>query len=117
MKRRAQIAAPIHSIILGLSTYLVGLYFGHALTAGVEMIALQVGLIGMLAYVGFTNRYNQTIVIEEIQEEVPPTVVETRLERHVANGQIRIDNGELDSRPVSSKQTKKQNSAYRYGIH
>ena len=117
MKRRAPITAPIHAVILGLSTYLVGLYFGHALTAGMEMIALQAGLIGMLAYVGFSNRFNQTILEAEMQQEEQPTVVETRLERHVANGQIRIDNGELDSRPVSSKQAKKQSSAYRYGIH
>jgi hypothetical protein len=85
------------------------------MTAGMDMMALQAGLIGMLAFVGFSNRFTSTRLENEVQQE-EPTIVENRLERHVANGRIRIDRGELDSHPVSSKQAKKQSGAYQYGI-
>jgi hypothetical protein len=114
--KRGNVATPIHCVIFGLSTYLVGLYFGQALPAGIDMIALQGGLIGMLAFVGFSNRYNEASPQAQAQAEEVQNEIETRLERHVSNGQIRIDNGELTSGPVSSKQAKKQAGAYRYGI-
>jgi hypothetical protein len=115
MKRRTNVATPIHCVIFGLSTYLVGLYFGQALPVGIDLIALQTGLIGMLAFVGFSNRYEEATQTQVVQEETRSDV-EIRLEQHVSNGQIRIDNGELANRPVSSKQAKKQSGAYRYGI-
>ena len=38
----------VHCLILGLSMFLVGLYFGTSLPAGVDLVVLQTGLIGFL---------------------------------------------------------------------
>lgn len=116
MKRPASSAASINAVILGLSAYLVGIYCGSALPSSLELITLQSGLIGMLAFVAFSNRGRRQVGNASAAAKSQANHVETRLARLVAGGQIRIDIGESGNSPVSSMQPRKTSGAYRYGI-
>jgi hypothetical protein len=83
----------VHCLILGLSMFLVGLYFGTSLPAGVDLVVLQTGLIGFLGFMGLT----QIRVATESQRhsQIETTIsrskqVERRLDRHTAKREIRI---------------------------
>ena len=91
----------VHCLILGLSIFLVGLYFGTSLPAGVDLVVLQTGLIGFL---GLTQI---RIAIEPKQHTQTESKisrsrrVERRLDRHTAPHEIqRIDRGKQVGRPV-----------------
>lgn len=108
-RTKAQRVQSIHCLILGLSMFLVGLYFGTAMPPGVDLIVLQTGLIGFLGFLGLT----QIQVATEPKREIPveSTIarsrqVERRLERHVAPRQFqRIDHGKQAGRPVSVRKS------------
>ena len=95
----------VHCLILGLSMFLVGLYFGTSLPAGVDLVVLQTGLIGFLGFLGLSQIRIATEPKQQIQIESKISrsrQVERRLDRHVAQRQIqRIDHGKRAGRPVS----------------
>ncbi|MFT5326808.1 MAG: hypothetical protein ACI8P0_004691 [Planctomycetaceae bacterium] len=99
----------VHCLILGLSMFLVGLYFGTSLPAGVDLVVLQTGLIGFLGFLGLTQI--QAVVQPKQQPQFESKIsrsrqVERRLDRHVAQGQIqRIDHGKRAGRPVSVRKS------------
>ena len=100
--RRVEI---VHCLILGLSMFLVGLYFGTSLPAGVDLVVLQTGLIGFLGFLGLTQIRIATEPKQDIQIESKISrsrQVERRLDRHTAEHHIqRIDRGKHAGRPVS----------------
>lgn len=95
----------IHCLILGLSMFLVGLYFGTSMPPGVDLVVLQTGLIGFLGFLGLTRI--QVATEPKRQTPIESTIsrsrqVELRLDRHVAPPRIqRIDHGNQVGRPVS----------------
>ena len=96
----------VHCLILGLSIFLVSLYFGTSLPAGVDLVVLQTGLIGFL---GLTQI---RIAIEpkqhtQIESKISRSrQVERRLDRHTAPHEIqRIDRGKQVGRPVSVRKS------------
>ena len=99
----------VHCLILGLSMFLVGLYFGTSLPAGVDLVVLQTGLIGFLGFLGLTQ------IQVAVQPKEPTHVeskisrsrqVERRLDRHTAaTGIQRIDHGKQAGRPVSVRKS------------
>jgi len=105
----------VHCLILGLSMFLVGLYFGTSLPAGVDLVVLQSGLIGFLGFLGLT----------QIQIDATPTDpsasgskisrsrrVEQRLDRHTAPPELhRIDRGTREGLPVSARKGNRTASA------
>jgi hypothetical protein len=100
----------VHGLILALSMFLVGLYFGTALPAGVDLVVLQAGLIGFLSFLGLT----QIRIATEPKQESPTTgtrinrsqQVERRLDRHVARPEIhRIDHVRQAEHPASVKKS------------
>lgn len=102
----------VHCTILGLSTFLVGLYFGQSLPPGVELVVLQTGLIGILGFLGLTQiRVTRREVSREAESRTRTSTsrqVERRLERHVSARHIhridhRIDRGTQRRRPLSAK--------------
>lgn len=104
--RRVEI---VHCLILGLSTFLVGLYFGTSLPSGVDLVVLQTGLIGFLAFLGLTQIQIATEPHRQIQIESKifrSRQVERRLDRHIAQRAIqRIDHGEHAGRPISARKS------------
>ncbi len=92
------------TVIPTLSAFLVGLYFGQSLPPGVDLVVLQTGLIGMLAFLGLTFQASQTpsrtvherqsIPAEDEPENRPSWYVERRLDRHV-------DQPRVHSRPLA----------------
>ena len=109
----------VHCAILGLSTFLLGLYFGAALPAGVDLVVLQTGLIGVLGFLGLTQittLSQQTHQTEQIQPQ--PTAaasgrVERRLERHLDRHMVgrhihRVDRGRRRRHPMSVKRTSRR---------
>ena len=99
----------VHCLILGLSMFLVGLYFGTSLPAGVDLVVLQTGLIGFLGFLGLTQI---RIAIEpkqhtQIESKISRSrQVERRLDRHTAPHEIqRIDRGKQVGRPVSVRKS------------
>ncbi|MDA0282637.1 MAG: hypothetical protein O3B13_16625 [Planctomycetota bacterium] len=99
----------VHCLILGLSMLLVGLYFGTSIPAGVDLVALQTGLIGMLVFMGLTQIRIATQPLRQTETESKisrSTQVERRLERHIAAPHIqRIDRGRQQRRLVSVKRS------------
>ena len=94
----------VHCLILGLSTFLVGLYFGTSLPAGLDLVVLQTGLIGFLGFLGLTQI---RVAVEQAPEASAVSTisrsrqVERRLDRHTASPGIRrIDRGRQAGRPV-----------------
>ncbi len=108
-RTKIQRVQSIHCLILALSMFLVGLYFGTSLPAGVDLIVLQTGLIGFLGFLGLTQIQVATEPKRPIQVESKISrsrQVERRLERHVAQPQIqRIDHGKQAGRPVSVRKS------------
>lgn len=102
---RNQRVETVHCLILGLSTFLMGLYFGTSLPAGVDLVVLQSGLIGFLGFLGLTQI--QTVIEPETETRDVSNIsrsrrVEQRLARHTASSEIhRIDRGKEVRRPVS----------------
>ncbi|NQV26067.1 MAG: hypothetical protein HQ518_17040 [Rhodopirellula sp.] len=100
----------VHCLILGLSMFLVGLYFGTSLPAGVDLVVLQTGLIGILGFLGLTQvriavdpKQKSNLVESGISRS---RQVERRLDRHIAPRAIqRIDRGRQESRPVSVRKS------------
>ncbi len=92
------------TVIPTLSAFLIGLYFGQSLPPGVDLVVLQTGLIGMLAFLGLTFQASQTpsrpvherqpVSPEEEPEDRPSWYVERRLARHV-------DHPRVHSRPLA----------------
>lgn len=74
-----------HCAILGLSTFLAGLYFGQTIPAGVNLVVLQVGLVGVVAFLGLANlsavRHLRRVEDTEAEQ------IEQRLEQHTSMGQ------------------------------
>ena len=99
----------VHCLILGLSMFLVGLYFGTSLPAGVDLVVLQTGLIGFLGFMGLTQIRVATESQRQIQVESKISrsrQVERRLDRHIAQRQIqRIDDGKQAGRPISVRKS------------
>jgi hypothetical protein len=99
----------IHCLILALSMFLVGLYFGTSLPAGADLVVLQTGLIGILGFLGLTQIHVATEPRRTIQVESKVSrsrQVERRLERHIAQREIqRIDHGKHAGRPVSVRKS------------
>ena len=99
----------VHCLILGLSMFLVGLYFGTSLPAGVDLVVLQTGLIGFLGFLGLTQIQVATEPQRQIQVESKISrsrQVERRLDRHTAQHEIqRIDHGKHAGRPVSVRKS------------
>lgn len=99
----------IHCLILGLSMFLVGLYFGTAMPPGVDLVVLQTGLIGFLGFLGLTQI--QAATEPKRQTPIESTIsrskqVERRLDRHIAPPQIqRIDHGKQAGHPVSVRKS------------
>ncbi|MBI1314279.1 hypothetical protein GC176_23535 [bacterium] len=85
--------ATIHCVIPGLSMFLIGLYFGQTLSAGVDIVMLQSGLIGLLGLLGLTH---QAATLQIKRLDASPTKsrsqsspsVERRLDRHVSARRI-----------------------------
>lgn len=99
----------VHCLILGLSMFLVGLYFGTSIPAGVDLVALQTGLIGVLGFLALTQI---RIVVEPAEQASPDSVifrskqVERRLDRHIAPESIhRIDRAKQGRGPVSVRKS------------
>ncbi len=67
-------------VILAMSTFLLGLYFGHDLPNGVDLITLQTGLIGVMAFLSL-NHLSRIAGSGNI--DLNP--VERRLQRYVDN--------------------------------
>lgn len=99
----------IHCLILALSMFLVGLYFGTSLPAGVDLIVLQTGLIGFLGFLGLTQIQVATEPKRQILVESKISrskQVERRLDRHTAPREIkRIDHAKHTGRPVSVRKS------------
>ncbi len=88
-------------VIPSLSTFLIGLYFGQSLPPGVDLVVLQTGLIGMLAFMGLTFQATNAVVIPSTETETESDrdsqrswYVERRLDRHV-------DQPKVHSRPLA----------------
>lgn len=84
-----------------LSMFLIGLYFGQWLPPGVDLVVLQTGLIGMLAFMGLTFQSPSPVMIPptETETESDPDsqrswYVERRLDRH-------IDQPRVHTRPLA----------------
>lgn len=116
MHERNQTRSPetVHCMILGLSTFLVGLYFGTSLPAGVDVVVLQTGLIGFLSFLGLTQlRTTTEPASESARASMTPApsmvrsrLVERRLDRHVGKLVIRrIDRGRQPGLPVSVRKS------------
>jgi|GEM_PF-1972574 len=80
--------AGTYCVIPSLSTFLIGLYFGQSLPPGVDLVVLQSGLIGLLAFLGLTFQSTRTVAPPAVPEESAPDTqrswyVERRLDRHV----------------------------------
>ncbi len=92
--------------ILAMSTFLMGLYFGHDLPSGVDLITLQTGLIGIMAFLSLNHLTRITTAGSITPEEL--SLVETRLQRYVDNqGHIhRFDEAEnvLVRQPMGSEE-------------
>lgn len=78
-------------VILAMSTFLLGLYFGHDLPNGVDLITLQTGLIGVMAFLSLNHLSRITG-----HSGVELNSVERRLQRYVdSQGHIhRFDEAE-----------------------
>lgn len=105
----------VHCLILGLSMFLVGLYFGTSLPAGVDLVVLQSGLIGFLGFLGLTQ-----IQIAVTPKDDPAggarisrsRRVERRLDRHTVRPEPhRINYGVKESLPVSAGRNSRTASA------
>lgn len=99
----------VHCLILGLSMFLVGLYFGTSMPAGVELVVLQAGLIGVLGFLALTQI---RISVEPAAPASADSVilrskqVERRLDRHIAPRSIhRIDRAKRVRGPVSVRKS------------
>ena len=96
----------VHYLILGLSLTVVGMFYAGAIPAGVEMASLQIGLIGLLAFVGLpraslARQLNHPLAAPHVQF-VPSSQVERRLDRMMAESVTRrID--QADSAKVPGK--------------
>ena len=92
--------------ILAMSTFLIGLYFGHDLPSGVDLITLQTGLIGIMAFLSLNHLTRITSVGAITHEEL--NLVETRLQRYVDNqGRVhRFDEAEdvLVRQPIRTEE-------------
>ena len=99
----------MHCLILALSMFLVGLYFGTSLPAGLDLIVLQTGLIGILGFMGLTQIQIAVEPKQQVQVETKISrsrQVERRLDRHVASPAFqRIDYGKHAGRPVSVRKS------------
>ena len=99
----------MHCLILALSMFLVGLYFGTSLPAGLDLIVLQTGLIGFLGFIGLTQIRIAVEPQQHIQIESKISrsrQIERRLDRHTAkHGIQRIDRGKQVGRPVSVRKS------------
>lgn len=95
----------VHCLILGLSMFLVGLYFGTSLPAGVDLVVLQSGLIGFLGFLGLTQIQiaaapdNRASVRSKISRS---RRVERRLDRHTALPEPHRINQETGGRLAAS---------------
>jgi|GEM_PF-3488145 hypothetical protein len=80
-RRFARTLESVHCVILSISTFLAGLYFGPFIPEGANLILLQVGLVGLVCALGLANlsAVRHLKRIEVVQEGR----VEQRLERHV----------------------------------
>lgn len=104
----------VHCVILGLSTFLVGLYFGTSLPTGVDLVVLQTGLIGFLSFLGLTQLRITTepasgspdASVSRAPSLARSRLVERRLDRHVGKRDIRrIDRGSQPGLPVSVRKS------------
>lgn len=99
----------MHCLVLALSMFLVGLYFGTSLPPGLDLVVLQTGLIGMLGFMGLAQI--QIAVEPKADTQIESKIsrskqVERRLDRHTAKSQIqRIDRGKHAGRPVSVRKS------------
>lgn len=81
-------------VILAMSTFLLGLYFGHDLPNGVDLITLQTGLMGVMAFLSLNHLSRLSLASNTGAIDLNP--VEQRLQRFVDNqGYMhRIDDAE-----------------------
>ena len=72
----------VHCVILSISTFLAGLYFGPFIPEGTNLLLLQIGLVGLVCVLGLANlsAVRHLKRVEGIQE----CQVEQRRERHMA---------------------------------
>lgn len=110
----------MHCMILGSSTFLIGLYFGPSISTGVDLIALQTGLIGLLGFMALTRIPEKQIIHRAVETPhfnpraiVPSRRVERRLARHVQKQMRRIDEADSETRPVSVKIAEKTANSIR----
>ena len=89
---RKQIATQF--AILSLSAFLLGLYYGRDLEAGLDLITLQTGLVGVMALVNLAHVSKRIGLSSDLHGT--SNQVERRLERFIdSEGNIRrIDNAE-----------------------
>jgi hypothetical protein len=84
-----------YCVIPSLSMFLIGLYFGQSIPPGVDLVVLQSGLIGVLAFLGLTCQSARspveaptTAVVEPSPDSRPSWYVERRLDRHVIQPRV-----------------------------
>jgi len=101
--------------ILAMSTFLLGLYFGHDLPNGVDLITLQTGLIGVMAFLSLNHLSRLSMAGNA--GTIDLNSVERRLQRFVDNqGYIhRIDDAEARSQRVPNMAD--ESVAYRHHRH
>ena len=89
---RKQIATQF--AILSLSAFLLGLYYGRDLEAGIDLITLQTGLVGVMALVNLAHVSKRVGFSSDLR--TASQQVESRLERFIdSEGNIRrIDDAE-----------------------
>lgn len=79
-KRVIRTRVGVHCATLAVSTFLAGLYFGQAIPAGVNLLMLQAGTVGVIAFLGLTHlsavRHLRRVEDSEAGQ------VEDRLTRH-----------------------------------
>ena len=94
-------------LILALGTFLVGMYFGNDLPAGIDIITLQAGMIGILAFLSMAQ-VRQLGWIGNIAARSLDHV-EKRLQRFVDNqGRVhRIDEAEESPVPAPLSDAKR----------
>lgn len=104
----------VHCVILGLSTFLIGLYFGTSLPTGVDLVVLQTGLIGFLSFLGLTQLRittepasdSQDTSVSQAPSMARSRLVERRLDRHLGKPVFRrIDHGRQPGLPVSVRKS------------
>jgi hypothetical protein len=110
----------VHYLILGLSLTVVGMFYAAAIPADMQMMSLQIGLIGLLAFVGLpraslARQLKHPINAPHVQF-VPSRSVEQRLDRIMAEPVTRrIDQADSAKGPGKVKITEQAPATIRIG--